>query len=515
MGAPMGHLPDNPLRSGPRMGKPPEPVSIVIFGATGDLTARKLVPALFSLAQENRLPANYNIVGYARRPWSHDDFRREMLAGVSEFGRYKPDHNSMWESFARNLLYICGNFDNSDNFTDLDAFLRQQAEQRQMPDNRVFYLAAPPQAYAEIVTNLGRSGMTTDSPGGWRRIVVEKPFGHDLESARDLNQTVHGVFKEQQVYRIDHYLGKETVQNILVLRYANTIFEPIWNRSYVDHVQISVAESVGVGNRVGFYEQAGVVRDIFQNHLLQILTLIGMEPPVAYGADAIRDEKVKVLRAIRPVKDVKSQTVRAQYGDGVVEGERVPGYCNEPGVPPDSQTPTFAAIKWYIDNWRWEGVPFYTRSGKRMVTRATEVSIHFKRPPHLLFNAMDDEQFHSNILAIRIQPDEGISLRTEAKLPGQGMLRRSVTMDFRYGTSFGIADPPDAYERLLLDAMLGDATLFARSDEIEWAWTLVDPILQGWQGKHAPALETYESGSWGPRGAEELIERDDRRWRRL
>ena len=497
------------------MGKPPDPVCIVIFGATGDLTGRKLVPALFSLAQENRLPASYSIVGFARRSWGDDEFRNEMLAGVTKFSRHKPDQNSMWSDFASNLSYVRGDFDDQGSYIELDAFLKKQAEQRQMPDNRAYYLAAPPQSYADIVTNLGATGMTGDEAIGWRRIIIEKPFGSDLETARELNKTTHRVFREQQIYRIDHYLGKETVQNLLVLRFANTIFEPIWNRSYVDHVQISVAESVGVGSRAGFYDQAGVARDIFQNHLLQILSLIAMEPPVAFEADAIRDEKVKALRAVRPVTDMKMETIRAQYGPGIVDGESVSGYIKEPNVPAQSQTATYAAIKWHIDNWRWEGVPFYTRSGKRMVTRASEVSIHFKRPPHLLFDVMDDEKLRSNVLAIRIQPDEGISLRTEAKLPGLSMVRRSVTMDFRYGTSFGVTDPPDAYERLLLDAMLGDATLFARSDEIERAWALMDPILRGWNGKRAPTLETYESGTWGPKGADDLIERDGRHWRRL
>jgi glucose-6-phosphate 1-dehydrogenase len=510
----------NPLREGPRMGRPPEPVSVVIFGATGDLTKRKLVPALYSLAQETRLPAVFNIVGFARRPWSHDKFREQMHDGVGQFSRYAPDGDpggARWGGFAQTLLYAQGNFDDLEAYRALDRFLSQTAQERDMPDNRLYYLAAPPQFYDVIVTNLGQAGMAKNGPAGWRHVVIEKPIGHDLTTATALNQTVHGVFAERQVYRIDHYLGKETVQNILVMRFANAIFEPIWNRRYVDHVQISVAESVGVGSRAGYYDQAGVVRDIFQNHILQILTLVAMEPPIAFEADAIRDEKVKVLRAMRPAgaHEIADHTVRAQYGPGVIDGQHVPGYCEEPGVADGSQTATYAAVKWYIDNWRWQGVPFYMRSGKRMATRATEVSVHFKRPPHLLFDAMDDEALRSNVLALRVQPDEGIALRFEAKLPGQGVVRRPVTMDFRYGASFGMAAPPDAYERLLLDAMLGEATLFTRADEIEWAWRLIDPILEGWQGEHAPPLEVYEAGTWGPTGADALPERDGRRWRRL
>jgi glucose-6-phosphate 1-dehydrogenase len=509
--------PENPLRAGARIGKHIDPVAVVIFGATGDLTRRKLVPALFSLAQEGQLPAGFNIVGFARRPWSHDEFRQKMLEGVKQFSRVALQNDSEWERFASDLYYVPGHFTEQERFLALDQFLTQQAKQNNRPDNRLYYLAAPPQFYADIISNLGQAGMTHDTGAGWRRIVVEKPFGHDLDSAMALNEVAHSVLDEHQVYRIDHYLGKETVQNILVLRFANAIFEPIWNRRYVDHVQISVAESVGVGSRAGYYEQAGVVRDIFQNHILQILTLVAMEPPIAFEANAIRDEKVKVLRAIRPMdrQHILEDTVRAQYAAGVVEGEHVPGYCEEPGVAEDSQTATYAAFKWYVDNWRWQGVPFYTRSGKRMVTRATEVSIHFKRPPHLLFAASSEAQMRANVLTLRVQPDEGIALRFETKVPGQGIVQRAVTMEFSYGESFGADTSPDAYERLLLDAMRGDATLFARSDEIEWAWKLIDPVIEGWQGDEAPPLETYESGTWGPDGADALLARDGREWRRL
>jgi glucose-6-phosphate 1-dehydrogenase len=493
-----------------------EPASLVIFGASGDLTARKLLPALFNLAQQGRLPDTFNIVGFARRPWSQEEFRARMYDGIRQFGAGLPpeESSSAWESFAQRIHYVQGSFDTPESFVELDRFLLDLASSRQMPDNRLYYLAAPPQSYDEIVENLGCAHMAEEA-SGWRRIVVEKPFGTDLASAQHLNRELHNCFKEEQIYRIDHYLGKETVQNILVLRFANAIFEPIWNRRYVDHVQISVAETVGVGSRAGYYDQAGIVRDIFQNHILQILTLVAMEPPIAFEADAIRDEKVKVLRALRPIKleESAAHTVRAQYGAGNIDGQLVPGYCEEPGVAPDSQTPTYAAIKWYLDNWRWQGVPFYVRSGKRMPSRVTEVSIHFKRPPLLLFKAVNDEELRANVLVVRIQPDEGISLCFEAKLPGQGMMRSSVTMDFTYSKAFGAAATPDAYERLLLDALLGDATLFTRSDEIEWAWRQIDPILGGWQSEYAPPLETYAAGTWGPRGAEELLERDGRRWR--
>ncbi len=510
----------NPLREGARIGRHLEPVAVVIFGATGDLTARKLIPALYSLAVENRLPARFLVVGMSRTPWSHDEFRQKMKLAVEEFGRHPLDGNTLWGSFAQNLFYVPGNFAERADFEKLNAFLAERAEQTGSPDNRIYYLAAPPQFFDDIVGNLGAAKMAADREGAWRRIVIEKPFGQDLKTAQALNHQLHNIFSEKQVYRIDHYLGKETVQNLLVLRFANAIFEPLWNRHYVDHVQISVAESVGIGDRAGYYDEAGIIRDIFQNHIFQLLTLTAMEPPVAFEADAIRDEKVKVLRAMRPLSpgDVLHQTVRGQYGPGVVDGQRVPGYLGESKVPEGSQTATYAALKWYIDNWRWQGVPFYMRSGKRMALRSTEVSIHFKSPPHLLFGFEDvDEEpgLRPNVLAVRIQPNEGITLRFEVKAPGQGIQRRPVTMDFRYGTSFGTASLPDAYERLLLDAMAGDATLFARSDEIEQAWALVDPVLEVWQTDQAPSLEPYEAGAWGPDGATRLMQQDGRQWRRL
>jgi glucose-6-phosphate 1-dehydrogenase len=510
---------DNPLRAGRRMGRSQPPVSIVIFGATGDLAARKLVPALYSLAEEGLLPASVNVVGYARRDWSHNYFREQMYQAVKEHSRHDPGpaDSALWSGFAENLHYVQGNFDEPDRYAALDAFLAELASSRNLPDNRLYYLAAPPSWYETIVKNLGGAGMATSKERAWRRIIIEKPFGHDLPSAEALNTVVNQVFDEPQVYRIDHYLGKETVQNILVVRFANAIFEPVWNRRYVDHVQISVVEPSGVEGREEFYDRAGVIRDIFQNHLLQVMTLVAMEPPIAYESGAIRDEKVKVLRAIRPMRgiDVARRTVRGQYRAGTINGESVLAYRDVSEALAGSDTATYAAVKLFVDNWRWQGIPFYLRSGKRLPKRVTEVSIHFKKPPHLLFDSVDDEVLRSNVLSLRIQPDEGISLRFESKMPGQGLERRPVTMDFRYGTSFGMADPPEAYERLLLDAMIGDPTLFARRDEIEWAWKLVDPILESWENGDGPELEFYEAGTWGPPAAESFLARTGREWRRL
>ena len=502
------------------MNRPIEPASIVILGVTGDLTERKLMPALFSVMEDGLLPSVFNIVGYARRDWSNEHLREMMYEAVKTYSRYKPgsSDDTMWDGFASNLSYVQGGFGELDRFKALDSFLKDKAAQRSMPDNRLYYLAAPPNWYSEIVQNIGAAGMAADSEAGWRRIIIEKPFGTDLSSAQALNEVVHGIFQERQVFRIDHYLGKETVQNILVMRFANAIFEPIWNRRYVDHVQISMVETAGVEGRAEFYDSAGVIRDIFQNHLLQVMTLIAMEPPVAFEADAIRNEKVKILQALRPigVSDVGQCTARGQYTAGTIDGEAVPGFCEVEGIPAGSTTATFAAVRFLIENWRWQGVPFYLRSGKRLPNRVTEVSVHFRSPPHLLFAPQDGEELRPNVLALRIQPDEGISLKFEAKVPGQGEVRRPVTMDFRYRTSFGIAEPPEAYERLLLDALWGDATLFTRSDEIEWAWRHIDPILLGWQDKdQAPPLENYEAGTWGTEGARQMIERDGRQWRRL
>jgi glucose-6-phosphate 1-dehydrogenase len=509
-------LTDNPLRAGLRLGRTPEPNVMVIFGASGDLTRRKLMPALYDLARQGLLPGGFSVVGFARRPKSHQQFRAEMREAVAERQpESRPLQESVWNSFAQGIYYHQSEFQNPQGYESLRELLVHTDKQRGTAGNRLFYLATPPGFYAEISQQLGAAGLAHNEPG-WTRIIVEKPFGRDLVTAQELNRQVHRVFDEGQVYRIDHYLGKETVQNILVFRFANGIFEPVWNRRYVDHVQITVAESLGVEGRGRYYEGAGVIRDMIQNHMLQLLTLVAMEPPAAFEADAVRDEKVKVLRAIRPLTpaQVSERTVRGQYGPGALLGQSVPGYREEPGVAPDSTTETFAAIKLCVDNWRWAGIPFYLRSGKRLPKRVTEISIHFRQPPLLLFGQSAASVIEPNVLALRIQPDEGISLRFGSKVPSPTIMVRPVKMDFYYGTSFG-GGPPDAYERLLLDCMLGDSTLFTRHDEIELAWSLITSIIEGWQQAPPPPLPNYEAGIWGPREAHDLIERDGRRWRRL
>jgi glucose-6-phosphate 1-dehydrogenase len=514
---------DNPLREGLRLERTPEPNIMVIFGASGDLTRRKLIPALYDLARQGLLPGGFSVVGFARRPKSHEQFRAEMRETVAEqHPESEPLQDSVWNSFAQGIYYHQADFQNSQGYEGLRELLAHIDQRRGTDGNRLFYLATPPSFYAEICRQLGAAGLARNPwpvsghEPGWTRIVVEKPFGRDLATARELNRQVHQVFDEGQVYRIDHYLGKETVQNIMVFRFANGIFEPIWNRRYVDHVQITVAESLGVEGRGSYYEQAGVIRDMIQNHMLQLLTLVAMEPPAAFEADAVRDEKVKVLRAIRPLTpaQVSERTARGQYGPGSLLGQSVPGYREEPGVAPDSTTETFAALKLYVDNWRWAGIPFYLRSGKRLPKRATEIAIHFRQPPLLLFGQSAASAIESNVLALRIQPDEGISLKFDSKVPSPTITVRPVKMDFYYGTSFGV-EPPEAYERLLLDCMLGDSTLFTRHDEVELAWSLITSIIEGWRLVPPPQFPNYETGTWGPREAHDLIERDGRRWRRL
>jgi glucose-6-phosphate 1-dehydrogenase len=508
---------DNPLREGLRAARTAPPNTVVIFGASGDLTQRKLVPALYNLALERLLPAGFAIVGVARRDISNENFREQMLAGINQFSRNRPADPAIWDSFAKGICYHQGNFTDPEAYQRLADLLDEMDRAHGTGGNRLFYLATPPDYFDDILKHLGEAGLTRQNENGrgWVRVVIEKPFGRDLDTAQDLNRKVHAVLDESQVYRIDHYLGKETVQNILVFRFANGIFEPLWDRRYVDHVQITVSESVGVEGRAGFYETAGVIRDIIQNHMLQVMTLVAMEPPVNFAANAVRDEKVKVLRAVRPIEpeEVGQFTVRGQYGPGSVNGKRAPGYREEPGVAPDSVTETFAAFKFYVDNWRWAGVPFYLRSGKRMPRRVTEVAIQFKQPPLVLFGEAATSGLGPNVLAIRIQPDEGISLRFGSKVPGPAAQVRSVTMDFRYGALFG-GEPPEAYERLLLDCMVGDGTLFARSDEVESAWQLITKILAGWQAARPAGLTNYDAGTWGPPEADALIERDGRAWRR-
>ncbi len=500
---------DNPLRAGLRIGRTPEPCTMVIFGASGDLTSRKLVPALYNLARERRLPGGFSVIGFARRDWNNDSFRDLLREAVSINSRSGPVDAESWASFAQGIQYHRGSFDDPAAYSSLAERLATIDRERGTGGNRVFYLATPPEAYPIIVAQLGAHGLAHSS--GWTRIIIEKPFGHDLASAQALNAAVLAVFNEDQVYRIDHYLGKETVQNILIVRFANAIFEPIWNRSQIDHVQITVAETIGVEDRGGYYDTSGALRDMIQNHLMQLLCLVAMEPPSVYDADAVRDEKVKVLRAIRPI--AVEDTARGQYGAGIVNGRPVRGYREEKGVASASQTETYVAIKLFIDNWRWAGVPFYLRSGKRLPRRVSEIAIQFKAAPTMIFADTPLNDLEPNVLAMKIQPDEGISLKFSSKVPGQPQIR-PVTMDFRYGASFGVTSP-EAYERLLLDCMLGDGTLFTRRDEVEASWSLLTPILQAWAAGPPQPFPNYEAGSWGPAGADELIGRDGRFWRRL
>src|SRR5258706_1068028 len=465
--------------------------TIVIFGASGDLTWRKLIPALYNNFKKGRLSDCTNIVGFARRPYTDESLRDHLLEGVKEFSA-DTFEDSVWKKFAERIHYFQGNLDNDRDFPKLSEHLKSLENG---PANRLYYLATSPEFYAHVVSELGGAGMSKDDPGSgtWRRIIIEKPFGRDLKSAEELNQAVHAVFDEKQVYRIDHYLGKETAQNILFFRFANTIFEPVWNRRYVDNVQISVTETVDVGHRAGYYDEAGVVRDMFQNHIFQLLALVAMEPPSSFNADAVRNEKAKVFESVRPI--ALSDTVRAQYND----------YKKAEGVAPESQTPTYAALKLFVDNWRWKGIPFYLRSGKALARKASEITIVFQRPPHLMFHMPDDGSFIPNILSLVIQPDEAIHLRFEAKVPDSDDLMRAVDMNFHYLDSFNAKLLPDAYERLLLEALQGDASLFNRSDAIESSWKLVDPVIQGWEQQNTPALVTYPRGSWGPEEAEKLL----------
>jgi glucose-6-phosphate 1-dehydrogenase len=472
-----------------------EAATIVIFGASGDLTRRKLVPALFDLQLKGRLPQGTRVVGFSRRPLSDGDFRTRLKSGVQELSAVALDETA-WDGFAPRLTYFGGDLRRPEDVRELDRYLGALGG----PANRIYYLATPPALYEPAVAALGMAGMASEEDG-WRSLVVEKPFGRDLASARALNVAIHAVFPESQVYRIDHYLGKDTAQNILFLRFANTIFEPVWNRRYVDNVQITVTEEIDVGHRGEYYDSAGVVRDMFQNHLLQLLALTAMEPPASFGADTIRNEKVKLLSAVRPVD--LANTVRGQYD----------GYCATDGVAEGSQTPTYAAMKLYIDNWRWKGVPFFLRSGKALTRKTSEVIVEFQRPPHVMFELPPGHAFTPNILALCIQPDEGIHLKFETKVPGADQETRSVDMEFHYRSSFRDRQLPDAYERLLLEALERDASLFTRSDGIEAAWRLVDPVLRGWEGDGAPRLAGYERGSWGPGEARELMARDGRRWR--
>ncbi|HTO13771.1 MAG TPA: glucose-6-phosphate dehydrogenase [Candidatus Binatia bacterium] len=489
-----------------------EAFAIVIFGASGDLTHRKLIPALWTLFAARTLPEPFTILCTARTPMSDDAFRDKLKEGVKEFARFKVPNDQVWQRFAANVYYAPGDPTAPEFHGTLRRRLEEIERGRGGATNRLYYLSTPPSLYAGIVANLGKAEMAQEE-GGWTRIIIEKPFGHDLRSAQELNRLVNSVFREEQVYRIDHYLGKETVQNVLALRFANGIFEPLWNRNHVAEVQCTVAETVGVEGRGGYYEESGALRDMIQNHLLQIVCLVAMEPPVTFDPNAVRDEKSKVMEAMRPIEPgaVDESALRAQYGTGFINNRQVPGYLDEKGVRRDSTTETYAALRLLIDSWRWAGVPFYLQTGKRLGKRVSEIVIRFHRTPHMIFRR-GMVSVDPNLLVIRIQPDEGISLIVEAKEPGPDLKISPVTLDFKYHEIFG-GEPPEAYERLLLDAIHGDATLYARGDWIEQAWRLTQPILDHWAKSPGP-LPQYESGSWGPAEAERFIARNGGKWRR-
>ncbi len=502
----LSQVPTNSLRI-------PEPTVVVIFGASGDLTKRKLLPALYHLEQVGLLPKEFAIVGVARRPLG-DEFAQDMRTGIVEFGSVPADDPKL-DAFVKKIHYFAMNFDDAAAYGKLKAELDNVAKQHGIGGNRLFYLSVAPEYFTEIIENLGSQKMAKPSDGSVRA-VIEKPFGHDLESARALNRQVNSVFAERQIFRIDHYLGKETVQNILVFRFANGIFEPVWNRNYIDNIQITAAETLGVEGRGPFYEKAGALRDVVQNHVMELLSFVAMEPPMSFESQSVRLEKLKVWQAIPPIP--MENIVRGQYGPGSIKGEAVPGYRQEDRVDPNSGTETFTALKLGIDNWRWAGVPFYIRAGKRMAKRVTEVTVQFKQPPMLIFNrggVGDCGPIQPNVITIRIQPDEGISLRFGAKVPStQSMAVCPVTMDFDYAKAFG-KSTANGYERLLLDAMLGDQTLFAHRDGVETTWALYTPVLEAWAGKRPQTFPNYAAGSWGPDCADELLAKDGHAWRKL
>jgi glucose-6-phosphate 1-dehydrogenase len=492
--------------------KPAEPCSIVIFGASGDLTARKLVPALYHLFKDKQMPPAFRVVGFARREKTDDGWRQELRASLEQFSRTKPVDDAVWGEFSRNFFYCRGDLTETAAYNRLEQLLTSFGEAR-LRENLLFYLATSPSQFGEVVENIHRADLLQKHGSGWQRLVIEKPFGHDLASAHALNRELTRFAKEEQVFRIDHYLGKETVQNILMFRFSNSIFERLWNRDSVDHVEITVSEKLGVGQRGGYYEEAGALRDMVQNHMLQVLALVTMEPPVSLEAESIRDEKVKLLRSIHPLApdEVAKQVVRGQYFAGVVDGEPRPGYRQEPKVKPDSNVETYLALKLFIDNWRWSGVPFYLRTGKCLPQSASEVRVQFRRTPHVLFAAQCGERLDQNAIALRLQPNEGIYLRFNGKVPGTSLAVRPVRMHFSYDAEFG-AYTPEAYERLLLEAMVGDATLFIRHDEVETAWQIVDSIRRGWEGKPLSNREFYAAGSWGPVAADDLLQQNGHVW---
>ncbi len=507
----------NPLREGLETRRLPEPCNLVIFGATGDLTHRKLIPALYNIAAGGELPAGTRVIGFARRDKDDNQFRSELEESNREHSRQAHD-DAIWQPFAEKIQYHRSEFQDDQGYQRLNDLLTEIEAQPGASPNRLFYLACAPEFFDDILISMREAGLNQSSRGGWARVIVEKPFGVDLPSARHLNDVVNATFDESDTYRIDHYLGKETAQNLMVLRFANAIFEPLWNSQFIDHVQITCAENLGMeGGRGGYYDTAGALRDMVQNHLLQLLSLVAMEPPTDLTADGIRDAKVNVLRSLRAfteAEDVAANVVRAQYTAGSIDGKDVVGYREEDRVNPESMTEAYVALRVHLDNWRWEGVPFYIRMGKRLPKKATEISVHFSKAPDVLFNRMHVDM-RENVLVIRIQPDEGISLRMVSKIPGTTLRMEPVRMDFHYQTSFGKASP-EAYERLLLDAMAGDATLFARRDEVENAWQFIDQIENAWhQSPTLPSMAEYQAGSWGPAVADAMLANDGRIWRRL
>jgi glucose-6-phosphate 1-dehydrogenase len=496
-----------------RIGRPGDPCVMVIFGAAGDLTRRKLIPALYNLASEQLLSREFAIVGLARSKMSTEDFRKKVSQDIKQYAT-GPVDSDLWEWFVRRMYYVQGDFDDPEAYTRLRETLGKVDKDHSTHGNYFFYLATAPDYFGPVVESLGKAGLLAEENHQWRRVIVEKPFGRDLDSARALNKQIRNVLNEKQIYRIDHYLGKETVQNILAFRFANGIFEPIWNRRYIDHVQISVAETVGVESRGGYYDQAGALRDMVPNHIMQLISLTAMEPPISFQADAVRDEQAKILHAVQPLtsEEVLLKSVRGQYGEGIVAGQRIPAYRAEQGVPPDSRTETFVAMKLQIDNWRWADVPFYLRTGKALPVRNTHIVIQFRRAPFVLFRDTPVENLMPNQLVLHIQPEEGISLRFAAKTPGAVMRLGTVDMNFEYADYFGVT-PSTGYERLLHDCMIGDATLFQRADMVEAGWCVVSPVLDVWKALPPRNFPNYTAGTWGPKEADDLMERDGRRWR--
>jgi glucose-6-phosphate 1-dehydrogenase len=499
----------------PQPAAPPEaapPCLLVVFGAAGDLTKRKLIPALYNLKHGDLLSDKFAVIGVARAEMSDDEFRDRLRDDMKEFATEEVDEKH-WQWLSDRLYYLSGDFEDEATYERVKSRLAELDQKYQAGSSYCFYLSAAPQYFAPIVQRLGRAELTKEDSEHWRRVVIEKPFGHDLESARELNRAIQKVLKEDQIYRIDHYLGKETVQNILVFRFGNSIFEPIWNRRYIDSVQITAAEKVGVEQRGGYYETAGALRDMVPNHLLQLVTLTAMEPPISFKADVVRDEQVKILHAIQcpSAEEASQRTVRGQYEAGEIDGEEVPAYRDEPNVAKDSTTETFIALKLLIDNWRWADVPFYLRTGKRLAARDTEIAIRFKRAPFIMFRDTPVERLPTNRLVLHIQPDEGILVRFGAKIPGPTMKIGPVDMDFDYEDYFGDT-PSTGYERLLHDCMVGDATLFQRADQVEAGWAVVEPIQKGWESESSPNFPNYKAGSWGPKEADELLAKDGRAW---